>query len=168
MLNVSAADAGVYTCVASNPAGNASNDITFNVLVPPSIDDTASGITMQVIINDTVVLECIASGAPQPQITWSKNSRQMALTDHAMVTEQGQQLLIDGVVAQDAGVYTCEARNSAGEARKDITLDVLVPPYISDAVETVFEVIVNRSVTLECPAVGHPVPRVQWFRDGSL
>lgn len=42
-----------------------------------------------------------------------------------------------------------------------------MPPSIGETVEEVFEVIVNRSVTLECPAVGHPQPDIQWFKDGS-
>lgn len=77
------------------------------------------------VVNNTVILDCLVSGEPIPQITWLKNGNPFTLTDHMMVTEDGQQLHIERAVVQDAGRYTCEARNSAGETRREIILDVL-------------------------------------------
>ena len=50
-----------------------SNYMLFTIAVPPYIDGSVSTVANpRVIVNETLVLNCVAYGTPQPEITWLK------------------------------------------------------------------------------------------------
>lgn len=106
--NVQSADAGSYTCVATNTAGSAtSNTATLTV-------DTAPGFTTQpqsqtVNAGMNVSFTVAASGSPAPTLQWKKGTT--TLTGETATT-----LTLSNVQAADAGDYTCVATNTAGSA----------------------------------------------------
>ncbi|POI29138.1 hypothetical protein CIB84_007112, partial [Bambusicola thoracicus] len=99
-------------------------------------------------------------------ITWYKDSR--SLTSAASVTflNKGQVLEIEGAQISDTGIYKCVAVNTAGTAELSYSLQVHVPPSISDSSDMVTAVVNNR-VRLECEARGIPAPILTWLKDGS-
>ncbi|KAM4642152.1 hemicentin-1 [Discoglossus pictus] len=159
-------DAGKYTCVATNAAGEAEQTTWLNVYEPPKIENSGEVIDETVIANSPVTLECKSSGNPQPDITWFKDNRPFSSTGDIFLSDRGQLLQITSSKIFDAGVYKCVASSIAGTAQLTYNLQVHVPPSISGSSDTV-TVIVNNLVRLECEATGFPAPSLTWLKDGS-
>uniref|UniRef100_A0A674IMN9 Hemicentin-1 n=1 Tax=Terrapene triunguis TaxID=2587831 RepID=A0A674IMN9_9SAUR len=159
-------DAGRYTCVATNAAGEAQQHIRLHVHEPPSLEHSGKMLNETVVVNNPIHLECKASGNPLPTITWYKDSH--PLTSAASVTflNRGQIVQLDSAQISDTGIYKCVAVNTAGTAELFYNLQVHVPPSISGRNEMV-AVVVNNLVRLECEARGIPTPILTWLKDGS-
>ncbi|XP_014802303.1 PREDICTED: hemicentin-1 [Calidris pugnax] len=159
-------DAGRYTCVATNAAGEAQQHVRLHVHEPPSLEDAGTMLNETVVVNNPIHLECRASGNPLPVITWYKDNRPLTSSSSATSLNRGQVLQIEGAQISDTGIYKCVAVNTAGTAELFYSLQVHVPPSISDGSDTV-TVVVNNLVRLECEARGIPAPILTWLKDGS-
>ncbi|XP_060630493.2 hemicentin-1 isoform X1 [Anolis sagrei] len=159
-------DAGRYTCVATNAAGEAQHHVRLHVYEPPNLKDAGKMINETVIVNNPIQLECKASGNPLPVITWYKDSRPLTPTASITLLNRGQVVQIDDAQISDNGIYKCVVSNTAGVAELFYNLQVHVSPSISGSNEMV-AVVVNNPVQLECEARGIPVPILTWLKDGS-
>uniref|UniRef100_A0A8C3J6R6 Hemicentin-1 n=1 Tax=Calidris pygmaea TaxID=425635 RepID=A0A8C3J6R6_9CHAR len=159
-------DAGRYTCVATNAAGEAQQHVRLHVHEPPSLEDAGTMLNETVVVNNPIHLECRASGNPLPAITWYKDNRPLTSSASATSLNRGQVLQIEGAQISDTGIYKCVAVNTAGTAELFYSLQVHVPPSISDGSDMV-TVVVNNLVRLECEARGIPAPILTWLKDGS-
>lgn len=56
-----------------------------------------------------LVLECVASGTPTPQVTWAKDGRGLSPQNNTRFLLSN--LLIDAVSDGDSGTYACHAHN---------------------------------------------------------
>ncbi|XP_076093735.1 hemicentin-1-like isoform X1 [Mytilus galloprovincialis] len=157
-------DDGVYKCLAVNEAGSIEQKYDLDVLVPPSIDDSANNDITKVISGHTTVLNCPASGTPVPAIEWFKNGWLLVINNNILTEDNGRQLKIINTRVEDSGNYTCTATNTAGKTEQDMTLLVLVPPSIDES-NVIYspKVRVNRTVLLDCPIEGVPLPDVTWL-----
>lgn len=61
-----------------------------------------------------LVLECVASGIPTPQVIWAKDGQD--LRSHNNTRFLLSNLLIDAVDEADSGTYICRADNGIGSA----------------------------------------------------
>lgn len=61
-----------------------------------------------------LVLECVASGIPTPQVTWAKDGQD--LRNHNNTRFLLSNLLIDAASESDSGTYVCHADNGIGSA----------------------------------------------------
>ena len=77
----------------------------------------------KLLSGDRVVLTCVVTGKPQPNVYWTKGKRKIE-------PNQGNNLLIDHANLDDAGEYICHAINPAGEDRNFVTLEIHTPPEI--------------------------------------
>ncbi|XP_008936946.1 PREDICTED: hemicentin-1-like, partial [Merops nubicus] len=159
-------DAGRYTCVATNAAGEAQQHIRLHVHEPPNLEDAGRMLNETVVVNNPIHLECRVSGNPLPAITWYKDSRPLPSAAGAALLNRGQVLQIEAAQVSDTGLYKCVAVNTAGMAELLHSLQVHVPPSISGSNEMV-TVVVNNLVRLECEARGIPAPILTWLKDGS-
>ena len=57
-------------------------------------------------------MDCEVTGLPLPVVTWFKGNKPIR-SSHKFVTERNT-LRINSIMIQDAGVYSCEAKNQAG------------------------------------------------------
>ncbi|XP_069497466.1 hemicentin-1 isoform X2 [Ambystoma mexicanum] len=158
-------DAGRYTCVATNAAGEAQNHVQLHVHEPPSIEDAGEMQNETVVVDNPIQLECIASGNPLPAITWFKNNRPLTNVAGVTLLNRGRTIQIDRAQITDTGIYRCAAVNAAGLAELLYSLQVYVPPSISGSSDTV-SVVVNNLVRLECEPRGIPTPSLTWLKDG--
>uniref|UniRef100_G3U7H5 WAP, follistatin/kazal, immunoglobulin, kunitz and netrin domain containing 1 n=1 Tax=Loxodonta africana TaxID=9785 RepID=G3U7H5_LOXAF len=100
-------------------------------VVPETPPCTASPSPQAVAIGGTA-LNCDVSGRPSPTITWERQSEQEEnlilrpdqMYGNVVVTSIGQLVLYNARL-EDAGLYTCTARNAAGLLRADFPLSVV-------------------------------------------
>nr|XP_044992042.1 leucine-rich repeats and immunoglobulin-like domains protein 1 isoform X5 [Jaculus jaculus] len=126
ITDVKTDDVGVYSCTAQNSAGSISANATLTVLETPSL---AVPLEDRVVtVGETVALQCKAAGSPAPRITWFKGDRPLSLTERHHFTPGNQLLVVQNVVVEDAGRYTCEMSNALGTERAHSQLSILPTP----------------------------------------
>ncbi|XP_047561044.1 hemicentin-1 isoform X2 [Lutra lutra] len=159
-------DAGRYTCVATNAAGETQHHLQLHVHEPPSLEDAGKMLNETVVLNNPIQLECKAAGNPLPAITWYKDNHPLSASSSVTFLNRGQIIDIESAQISDAGIYKCVAINSAGATELFYSLQVHVPPSISGS-NNMVAVVVNNLVRLECEARGTPAPSLTWLKDGS-
>uniref|UniRef100_A0A8C6JZC6 Palladin n=1 Tax=Melopsittacus undulatus TaxID=13146 RepID=A0A8C6JZC6_MELUD len=128
---VTARDAGIYTCIASNRAG----ENTFSLeLIVAAKEVHKAPVFIEKLQNTGVAegfpvrLECRISGEPSPQIFWKKENESLTYNTDRVSMHQDNYgyicLLIQGATKEDAGWYTCSAKNEAGIVSCTARLDV--------------------------------------------
>lgn len=112
-------DAGVYTCVARNKAGEASFDVELKVvdkdaLIAPVFIEHLHNITIPE--GKEAVLSCTCSGTPLPSISWEKDGKPLTADKEYRIDISGghSRLYIVNATKIDEGWYQCTATNSAG------------------------------------------------------
>ncbi|KAK5871231.1 hypothetical protein PBY51_004123 [Eleginops maclovinus] len=178
---------GQYTCVVTNSAGEDKRDFDVTIQVPPIFHRVANreaawGLghegdnnedmveKKEVVLGHTISLTCESNAIPPPKLSWYKDGRKLTSADGVVLLPGGQVLQITRVQKEDAGKYTCQAVNEAGEDHMNFELEILVPPVILGASEQFMEemgAVVNSSVVLHCDVTGHPAPVISWLRDGQ-
>eukprot|EP00061_Rhincodon_typus_P018023 g47007.t1 len=191
ILNVQEEDAGRYSCVVTNIAGEAVKDYELKVFIPPLIakdDQTAGGFHVTHVktkVNTTLTLMCESWATPVPALRWYKDGQLLTGTEHLQILDKGHVLQIKYTRVSDTGRYTCVATNIAGEDEKDFHVNIQVPPifqklygvnaawevlYREDEAEEIVEhreVIVNNPVSLYCETNAIPPPILSWYKDGE-
>nr|XP_051696750.1 hemicentin-2 isoform X2 [Oryctolagus cuniculus] len=158
-------DEGVYTCVATNLAGESKRDVVLKVLVPPNIEP--GPVNKAVLENASVTLECLASGVPPPDVSWFKGRQPISAWPGVTVSADGRVLRIEQTRLSDAGSYRCVASNVAGSTELQFGLRVNVPPRITLPPSLPGPVLLNTPVRLTCDATGAPSPTLMWLKDGN-
>ncbi|XP_059684707.1 hemicentin-2 [Gavia stellata] len=156
-------DTGLYTCTATNTAGNASLSYSLQVQAPPQllISDGESHLTA--VVNNSLRIHCRALGIPTPQIQWLKDGHPLSEWDGVVVSEDGGTLLIARVGLAHEGLYICQGSNWAGVAQAEVQVSVQVPPTIQPSAVDL-AVLENGTVSLECLASGLPAPDIAWYK----
>ncbi|KAM4662543.1 hemicentin-2 [Discoglossus pictus] len=164
-------DGGLYTCLATNVAGETKKDFIVDILVPPSFEDEEEDKNLRVAEGQSVHLQCRVTGHPKPLISWFRDSQPLDRGDNIDISEDGSELRIHKASVFTAGHYTCLATNPIAERSRHFVLTVLVSPTISGVLdEEIMEdviVIINNPLSLICEAVGYPVPTITWLKDGK-
>ncbi|CAK6980635.1 limbic system-associated membrane protein [Scomber scombrus] len=112
------------------------------------------------IVNEgsNVTLSCLASGRPDPLITWR------LLNPSAEPLDGEEYLDIIGIMRNQAGRYECKASNDVATPDvKYVNVVVNYPPTIKKTQSS--EAQVGRMGTLQCEATAVPPPEFEWYRD---
>ena len=161
-------DQGSYSCAIINKFGRVtSNKAKLTMHSVPSFSKIPSNITVKA--GATARLECLATGQPVPQISLAKDGGLdfPAASERRMMfmTADNSFYIIDTKV-EDIGVYSCRAKNLAGEVVANASLMVIQDPqFIRDMKDKTCSV--GETAVLECASVGSPRPTLIWTRDGS-
>uniref|UniRef100_A0A8B9JR46 Palladin n=1 Tax=Astyanax mexicanus TaxID=7994 RepID=A0A8B9JR46_ASTMX len=124
-------DAGVYTCIASNRAGQ--NSFSLELIV--AAKEMHKAPTFIEKLQNTGVaegypvrLECRVSGVPFPQIFWKKENESITHNTDRISMHQDNFgylcMIIQPALKEDAGWYTVSAKNEAGIVSSTARLDV--------------------------------------------
>ncbi|XP_074849149.1 palladin isoform X2 [Carettochelys insculpta] len=128
---VTSRDSGIYTCIATNRAGQ--NTFSLELIVAAKEAHKAP-VFIEKLQNTGVAdgypvrLECRVSGVPYPQIFWKKENESLTYNTERVSMHQDNHgyicLLIQGATKEDAGWYTVSAKNEAGIVSCTARLDV--------------------------------------------
>uniref|UniRef100_A0A8B9HSP9 Ig-like domain-containing protein n=1 Tax=Astyanax mexicanus TaxID=7994 RepID=A0A8B9HSP9_ASTMX len=161
-------DEGFYHCEANNEKERLRSRPAY--LLPAVMDWTfvLQPVNKTVRKGDSVTLSCRPPHSrPPAQVSWFKNNRLLRPRPHLSMEPAGD-LLFRSVQETDRGYYFCRASNSylqrAVTSRK-IFLDVLAPPSV-----TIWPLVVTSTVgeevQIQCQVSGHPVPSIEWTKQG--
>ncbi|CAH0719140.1 unnamed protein product, partial [Brenthis ino] len=155
--NVKKDSTGTYMCTAINEIGKYTHEIDLFIEYPPSIDGKDENI--KALKGNKVSLNCPSEGEPSPSIKWFKNNVEISNSaTHRIYNER----LRFKASFSDNGIYTCEATNPLGKAKKDFHVNVYAAAYIIPPKETVITLNVGSPLSLSCEAYGYPEPEVHW------
>ncbi|CAJ1087165.1 LOW QUALITY PROTEIN: immunoglobulin superfamily member 10-like [Xyrichtys novacula] len=171
-------DSGDYLCVARNKMGDDYVQLKVNVLTRPAkIRQKQLQSSQEVVYGGDLKVDCVASGLPNPEISW-------ALPDGTMVNPVKQRdgvgggrsrryvvfdngtLFFNDIGIPEEGDYTCYAENQLGKDEMKVRVKVKVvssKPQILDKDQRTIKVFYSETVTLRCNAKGEPVPKIIWI-----
>lgn len=124
-------DAGIYTCIASNRAGQNSFNLELIVAAKemhkaPSFVEKLQNTS--VAEGHPVRLECRVTGVPYPQIFWKRENESFTHNTDRISMHQDNCgylcMIIQPAMKEDAGWYTVSAKNDAGIVSSTARLDV--------------------------------------------
>uniref|UniRef100_A0A8C4YSS1 Hemicentin-2 n=1 Tax=Gopherus evgoodei TaxID=1825980 RepID=A0A8C4YSS1_9SAUR len=151
---------GIYTCLASSPAGETA--IQYLVVVQGKLRGDWEGS----MVNDSLRIPCHARGFPAPRVQWLKNGQPIGELDGVVMLEDGRMLWVPHVRPHDGGLYACEAGSEAGGARAEVRVSVQERPSVRVVGGEELSVAFRHSVAVQCLATGIPVPSLSWWKDG--
>ncbi|TGZ61872.1 hypothetical protein CRM22_007752 [Opisthorchis felineus] len=177
----------VITCTATNALGRAEESATLTVYADESVAPAGYPQflnSFSVIVakkNAGAELECRATGDPQPEISWFKNSVPVDMGNPRFTQLSEGNLKISNLIEDDEGKYECAATNDKGTrlssgdnllVRENVetSLQLIAPstkrfrPHFTNRPPARQIVSPGGRLSLSCTAVGAPVPTVDWYR----
>ncbi|XP_062461362.1 neurofascin isoform X12 [Pezoporus occidentalis] len=112
-----------------------------------------------------LLLECIASGVPAPDIMWYKKGGELPV-GKTKLENFNKALRISNVSEEDSGEYFCLASNKMGSIRHTISVRVKAAPYWLDEPQNLI-LAPGEDGRLVCRANGNPKPAIQWLVNGE-
>lgn len=179
-------DGGRYTCKATNTKGSVETSSRVCIIPMPKVNGATNGpaagqsprifkhCESQVVKDgDIVTLDCTIGLAETFDVVWLHNEKEIKPSKDFEYKSSGDKysLVIQEIVPEDAGTYTCEAFNDIGETFTTCTLVVQVPG--EQNVGPVFARF-PRSVTVSrggsacfTAELNEPPTNVIWMKDGK-
>jgi hypothetical protein len=157
VVDVTQANAGSYTAVASNLVGNTdSNAAALSVATLPVI--TLQPISQSVAVGTTVTMSVSATGSPQPTYQWSFDSL-------PIYGATGSSYVIPNSSTGETGTYSVTVTNLAGSvSSQNVSLAVVALPVISLQPASPSAAIVGGTMSLGVTATGGST--YQWYLNG--
>ncbi|XP_076329977.1 fasciclin-2-like [Tachypleus tridentatus] len=148
-------DAGLYSCIAQNEAGQDKKQLQLTVLSKPKILQFEKKNTVE---GKSTSLECRVSGVPHPEVSLRKEgSHEKLESGGRMIVESFQEkeitslkMTISQVMREDDGLYFCHAENMAGKVEKagHLTVECKISSVFEDIVS--FVVLTRHSTIFPC------------------
>ncbi|CAL4103522.1 unnamed protein product, partial [Meganyctiphanes norvegica] len=157
-------DSGPYTCTATGAHGRMhSATANVQVRVPPKLSPIIFHEDLS--LGDRVSIQCAVLRGDTPlHISWSKDESQVEILQGVQVRSPDEftsTLIIVHLTPENAGNYTCTAKNEAASKSQTAELHVNVPPTWTLAPRDV-SVTVGANIVIPCQAQGFPPPKVIW------
>ncbi|KAL1476140.1 hypothetical protein MTO96_018761, partial [Rhipicephalus appendiculatus] len=110
--SIQADEAGMWRCVAVNSAGVAEAIARVAVRGPPAV--RPFGTSRTTVATETLQIQCALLTYPIRSVHWEKDGRKLPFHHRQKVFANGT-LLVLATTIQDAGKYTCVAKNEEGQ-----------------------------------------------------
>ncbi|XP_072258224.1 neogenin isoform X7 [Pyxicephalus adspersus] len=171
--NANESDAGLYRCgVGSGASLKYSEEAEIQVLSETGEERPLVFLRQPSSVNSvagqTVLLSCVVSGFPTPDIRWShKQEEILFISSDRLALLAGGSLQISNVTEEDAGIYTCTADNGNQTIHAQAELFVQVPPvfHVKPSNTHAHE---SMDIVFECEVSGKPAPAVKWVKNGDM
>ncbi|CAH1123497.1 unnamed protein product [Ceutorhynchus assimilis] len=117
-------------------------------------------------LKDSIAIRCVVSANPKASVVWRREGQSQPASLQEL-------LQFSPAIRQHSGLYTCHARNKAGDSVPiRVQIDVKYrPKVISVGRERVKTSTLFAPVNFECLGEGNPPPTYQWIqkkRSGSI
>ncbi|XP_077337403.1 neurofascin isoform X16 [Lithobates pipiens] len=133
--------------------------------IPTFLLPMGTSSTKLVLRDEDLLLECIASGVPTPEIMWYKKGGELP-SQKLKFENYNKTLRISPVSEEDSGEYFCQASNRMGSIRHTISVRVKAAPYWLDEPKNLI-LAPGENGRLVCRASGNPKPIIQWLMNGE-
>lgn len=110
LKNVNEHNKGNYKCQISTLIAQ-NLEYELDVLVAPTIQRSPSPDVITLNEGENLKVQCLASGNPQPKLTWSKKGDK---ADHTIIDDVKSELILENVDQTHADTYSCTANNNIG------------------------------------------------------
>ncbi|XP_067852836.1 matrix-remodeling-associated protein 5 [Heptranchias perlo] len=167
-------DAGEYICVARNTLGDNILALRLDVVMKPAKIEHNGNFRHKVTYGGGFKVDCVASGFPNPEITWKlpdgtminnmlQGDTSSARTRSYIVFGNGT-LYFNQIGKKDEGDYTCYAENKVGKDLMKVNVEVIIKsPRIKGREQASVKVRYGESVTLKCEVQGEPLQAITWL-----
>ncbi|XP_053562418.1 matrix-remodeling-associated protein 5 [Bombina bombina] len=174
IYSVTEKDAGDYLCMARNKIGDDYVVLKVNVMMKPAKIQYKNEVDHKVIYGGDLKVDCIATGVPNPEISWSLPDGSMVnnvmqsddsgtRTRRYLVFNNGT-LYFNEVGMKEEGDYTCYAINQIGQDEMRVSVKVVAEKaIIKNKTYSTVNVPYGDVVTVPCEAKGEPVPKITWL-----
>ncbi|KAM9283311.1 neuronal growth regulator 1 [Morus bassanus] len=153
--DVDVTDDGPYTCSVQTQHTPRTMQVHLTVQVSPKIFRISSDIVVNEGSNVTLV--CLATGKPEPSISWRH------ISPSAKPFESGQYLDIYGITRDQAGEYECSAENDVSVPDvKKVKVTVNFAPTIQELKSS--GVMLGGNGLIRCEGAGVPAPVFEWYK----
>ncbi|XP_041849981.1 immunoglobulin superfamily member 10 [Melanotaenia boesemani] len=173
---VSDKDAGDYICVARSTVGDDLQLMRVSISMKPAKIEPKLYGKKQVLYGNDLKVDCKASGAPKPEISWGLpdgtvvNSALQSDASHRggrarryTLFENGT-LYVNQVGISEEGDYTCYAENQVGKDEMHVHITVVTAaPRIYPPSQTYARVKPGGNIRFDCEAFGEPKPKILWL-----
>ncbi|XP_063442513.1 hemicentin-1-like [Mytilus trossulus] len=164
-------DEGWYTCTAENLVGIGTSDQIYINITGDIPMITIPQNSYDVILGENVTIACEISSHPPPtKVSWqykvAGDFTPITIDDvrFSGSSVANPSLTISFVTFEDDGVYICVVDNFVGEGKSNLTILSVIgdPPAVSVS-STLYDVVEDDNVTLQCNTSGIPdVQSVSW------
>ncbi|XP_032515892.2 protein sax-3-like isoform X1 [Danaus plexippus] len=120
---VSASDAGIYSCRAESHTGSSVTTASLTVYSLPHFTQIPSNLTAWE--GDVVSIPCEAKGLPTPTTFWILEGNEDSLLFPECTKSNSSLLYLDGAKVEHSGRVICVALNAAGSVMQEAYLNVL-------------------------------------------
>ncbi|RZF37418.1 hypothetical protein LSTR_LSTR011695 [Laodelphax striatellus] len=162
--DVSALDSGNYMCqvVRPEPWGPLNQMHAIEVQFAPTVNPLPDSGEIEVKLKDEAVFGCVATGMPQPVITWTFQGKKLEL-----LTNRGNFSFTVTSKAME-GEYQCIANNGVGEpAVASVFLRIIYPPEVTTEKLWIHTAPGSR-IDLSCTVHANPDATVEWYRQDAV
>ncbi|KAM7365231.1 hypothetical protein PAMP_016176 [Pampus punctatissimus] len=172
-------NAGRYECTASNEVAFSRRAVTLSIRRIPSYAkasiSSSSPKRTDVIYGKKLLLNCVATGQPEPRIIWRTPSKKLVDAQYSFdprikVFSNGT-ITVHPVTDKDSGDYLCVARNKIGDDYVLLRVNVLTRPAKIEQKQqrSSQEVVYGGDLKVDCVASGLPNPEISWaLPDGTM
>ncbi|CRK95584.1 CLUMA_CG009045, isoform A [Clunio marinus] len=164
--DVQEGDAGTYLCEIVLSVNNKISQAThLYVKKAPIIthNSTQSIVTTE---GESVIMECYATGFPQPKIIWRRDNN--ALLPSGGNIYNGNVMKFNSITKEDRGTYYCIAENGVGRGdRRNINLEIEFSPVITVPQPKLGQAL-RYDIDLQCHVEAYPPPQIIWVKDEFL
>lgn len=170
-------DSGVYMCVAFNDFGSIATSaelIIDSLVVEPEFEEKLKAVEVTEGKEATFTVKLNPNSSPT--VSWCKDNDDIGGSGRHMLTsivEDGvYTLVIRNCNVNDAGRYTCIAKNDAGETtcsgRLEVKQSIALPVFESGDQDETINIEEGGKLQLLVNVKNKPYPKVKWYKDGRL
>uniref|UniRef100_A0A0N5AT71 Neuroglian n=1 Tax=Syphacia muris TaxID=451379 RepID=A0A0N5AT71_9BILA len=163
-------DDAVYQCRATNEYGFLWENIPLRIFAMPPMLQSDSG-TVSVVKNKSAFLKCKFAASPKVTFTWKGPSSDKIISEGSRQDAPNEGIIeIKDVSENDAGEYTCVAKNKYGTANSTVSLIVREPTVIAPLSETLRSVVAGKDIYIPCNATHDENLQVvyEWYMNDNF